>query len=82
MPHQLASLRKAEIKTIELLIPTHLPPATVARHSERQTAFSKREAALTGYESLHPEKCTFPIQILSTPLAMGWLIFAEAKLQL
>ena len=79
MPHQLANLRKAEIKTIELLIPTHLSPATVARHSERQTAFLQGAAALPGYESLHPEKCMFPTQILSTPLAMGWLIFAQRQ---
>lgn len=35
MPHQLANLKKAEIKTIELLIPTHLSPATVAIQSVR-----------------------------------------------
>lgn len=35
MPHQLANLKKAEIKTIELLIPTHLSPATVAIQSAR-----------------------------------------------
>ena len=42
MPHQLANLKKAEIKTIELLIPTHLSPATVAIQSARLLSPKRR----------------------------------------
>ena len=42
MPHPLANLKKAEIKTIELLIPTHLSPATVAIQSARLLSPKRR----------------------------------------
>lgn len=79
MPHHLANLLKAEVREFA----AH-PDQPASSHSSRTcresgSAFSKGTAALTCYLSSHPEKCTLRTQILSTVLAMGWLVLFGGK---
>lgn len=74
MPRHLANLLKAEVRKFA----AH-PDQPASSHSSRAcresgSALAKGTAALTRYLPSHPEQRTLRTQILSTVLAMGWLV--------